>query len=75
MKSGELNYLKETGELRAIKSPQLYINPEECTNCGACQQVCPVDAIYESEEVAIANDDLKSVYRNYSFFDQTFKPQ
>lgn len=73
MSGNELTYLKETGEIKALKSPQLYINPTDCISCGACQPVCPVDAIYESEEVAIQNDDLKSVERNYSFFGETFK--
>ena len=28
----------------------LYINPEECIDCGACEPVCPSDAIfYEGE--------------------------
>ena len=24
---------------------KLYINPKECIDCGACEPVCPVDAI------------------------------
>ncbi len=24
---------------------KLYIQPEECIDCGACERVCPVDAI------------------------------
>jgi NAD-dependent dihydropyrimidine dehydrogenase PreA subunit len=24
---------------------KLYIHPEECIDCGACESVCPVDAI------------------------------
>lgn len=74
MSAGELGYLKDTGELNAIKHPQLYINPTDCISCGACLPVCPVDAIYESEEAAIKNDDVQSVERNYSFFGETFKP-
>ncbi|CAB4634037.1 unannotated protein [freshwater metagenome] len=28
----------------------MYINPEECIDCGACEPVCPSDAIfYEAE--------------------------
>ncbi len=27
--------------------PQLYIDPDECINCGACEAVCPVQAIFE----------------------------
>ena len=30
---------------------QLYINPDECIDCGACEPVCPVDAIFMDEEV------------------------
>ena len=26
---------------------QLYIEPEECIDCGACEPVCPVEAIFE----------------------------
>ena len=29
----------------------LYIHPSECVDCGACDPVCPVEAIYFSEDV------------------------
>ena len=29
----------------------LYIHPDECIDCGACEPVCPVDAIFMDEEV------------------------
>ncbi len=29
----------------------LYIHPEECIDCGACEPVRPVDAIFMDEEV------------------------
>jgi NAD-dependent dihydropyrimidine dehydrogenase PreA subunit len=25
----------------------LYINPDECIDCGACEPACPVTAIFE----------------------------
>ena len=31
------------------KGLQLYIDPTECINCGACLYECPVEAIYEDE--------------------------
>ncbi len=31
--------------------PQLYINPDECIECGACEPVCPVKAIFPDAEV------------------------
>lgn len=27
-------------------SPQLFIDPEECIGCGACEPECPVEAIF-----------------------------
>ena len=32
-------------------SKQLFINPEECIDCGACEPECPVDAIYDEDEI------------------------
>ena len=53
---------------------QLYINSDECIDCGACLPECPVDAIYDSEEstIKIEGDDL-SVKKNYEFFGLTYK--
>ena len=33
------------------KDDQLFINPDECIDCGACVPVCPVQAIFPNEEV------------------------
>lgn len=30
---------------------QLYIHPDECIDCGACEPECPVTAIFPEEEV------------------------
>lgn len=30
---------------------QLFIKPEECIDCGACVDPCPVDAIFAQDEV------------------------
>ena len=38
-------------------SEMLYINPEECIDCGACEPECPVEAIYPEDEVP---DDMES---------------
>ena len=29
----------------------LYIDPEECIDCGACEPECPVEAIFAEEDV------------------------
>ena len=52
-----------------IKGKQLYINPDECIDCGACLPECPVDAIFDSEEEAINAGELEIVKKNYEFFD------
>ncbi len=28
----------------------LYINPDECIDCGACEPACPVQAIFPEED-------------------------
>ncbi|HXG36284.1 MAG TPA: ferredoxin family protein [Dehalococcoidia bacterium] len=35
---------------------KLYINPDECIDCGACEPVCPVTAIFAEDDVP---DDQK----------------
>jgi Ferredoxin len=47
----------------------LYINPDECIDCGACEPVCPVQAIFYQ-------DDLPPVWSEYTddnarFFTET----
>jgi NAD-dependent dihydropyrimidine dehydrogenase PreA subunit len=29
----------------------LFIHPDECVDCGACEPVCPVEAIYYEDDV------------------------
>ena len=60
---------EEVKTLDSIEGLQLYINPDECIDCGACIPECPVEAVYESEEDCIdeeGNDE--SVKKNYAFF-------
>jgi len=53
---------------------QLYIDPAECIDCGACLPECPVKAIYATEEETIeAEGDDESVKKNYEFFNQSWK--
>ncbi len=33
------------------EAKQLYIEPEVCIDCGACEPVCPVTAIFAEEEL------------------------
>ncbi len=29
-----------------------YIHPDECINCGICESVCPVEAIYYEDDLS-----------------------
>ena len=31
----------------------LYIHPDECIDCGACEPVCPVKAIFAEDETPV----------------------
>ena len=33
------------------EAKQLYIDPDTCIDCGACEPVCPVTAIFPEEEL------------------------
>ena len=61
----------EVETLDSIEGLQLYINPDDCIDCGACIPECPVDAIYEDEHACINDEgNEESVKKNYEFFDQ-----
>ena len=40
---------KDEPEFEAAKL--LYIDPDECIDCGACEPECPVDAIFDEAEL------------------------
>ena len=42
---------KYTGDDASAWPDQLYIDPEECINCGVCEPECPWEAIFEDEQV------------------------
>lgn len=33
------------------EDPQLYIDPDECIDCGACEAECPAGAIFAADDV------------------------
>jgi NAD-dependent dihydropyrimidine dehydrogenase PreA subunit len=46
----------------------LYIVPDECIDCGACESVCPVTAIFPEEEVP---EQWKGfIPKNYQFAEE-----
>ena len=42
---------EEVKGLDSLVGLQLFIDPEECIDCAACEPECPVDAIYEESEL------------------------
>ena len=45
----------------------LYIHPDECIDCGACEPECPVTAIFPEEDVP---DEWKSyIAKNREYFE------
>jgi ferredoxin len=45
--------------------PQLYIDPVECIDCGACVPVCPVSAIF-------VLDDLPEKWKQYTELNESY---
>jgi len=45
--------------------PQLYVDPVECIDCGACVPVCPVSAIF-------ALDDLPERWKQYTEVNESY---
>jgi NAD-dependent dihydropyrimidine dehydrogenase PreA subunit len=44
----------------------LYINPDECVDCGACKLICRVEAIYY--ETDLPEDQRRHLADNAAFF-------
>ena len=45
--------------------PQLYINPGECIDCGACEPECPVEAIFEESALPAEWKSFTQVNADY----------
>ena len=45
---------------------QLFINPDECIDCGACEPACPVSAIFE--ESAVPANERQYIQINADYF-------
>ena len=49
---------EHTGDVSDAFPNQLFIDPEECINCGACEPECPNQAITEAEDVYVIDPEL-----------------
>jgi NAD-dependent dihydropyrimidine dehydrogenase PreA subunit len=43
------------------KDRMLYINPDECIDCGACEPACPVTAIFAEDDVPADQAPFKEI--------------
>jgi NAD-dependent dihydropyrimidine dehydrogenase PreA subunit len=43
---------------------QLFIHPDECIDCGACEPECPVTAIFPEEDVPAPQKDFIQLNRD-----------
>jgi ferredoxin family protein len=50
----------------------LYIHPEECVDCGACEPVCPVEAIYYEDDLPEDQEEYLDI--NAQFFEDLGSP-
>ncbi len=37
----------------------LYIDPNECVDCGACEPVCPTEAIFYEDDLLMTGSGIK----------------
>ena len=51
-----------------LQGMQLYIHPDECIDCGACEPECPVDAIYDEDD--LPEEYEKFIEINAKFFEE-----
>lgn len=43
----------------------LYINPDECVDCGACESVCPTQAIFYEDDLPAEWADYAAINRDF----------
>jgi NAD-dependent dihydropyrimidine dehydrogenase PreA subunit len=51
---------------KAAGVPQLFINPDECIDCGNCASICPSGAIFAEDELPA--DKAEFAAKNKAYF-------
>jgi len=54
---------KDEGDFAGVQ--HLYINPDECIDCGACEPACPVNAIFPDDEVPESEKQYIEINKAY----------
>jgi NAD-dependent dihydropyrimidine dehydrogenase PreA subunit len=63
----EIERIKLDGDEAKLAGVQLYIDPDICIDCGACEPECPVEAIFEEWDVPEEWEDY--IDKNAAFFE------
>lgn len=64
--AGEIERIPIEERPAKLRGLQLYIDPDECICCAACAPECPVDAIFDEDELPPAWQRYRDV--NARFF-------
>lgn len=46
----EIKDIQASGETARLENIMMYIDPDICIDCGACEPECPVEAIFEEDD-------------------------
>lgn len=55
----------EVEGMDSVEGLQLYIHPDECIDCGACEPECPVEAIYAEDDLPEESEVFIEVNTKY----------
>tara|TARA_B100000497_G_C7673977_1_gene406962 strand:+ start:1837 stop:2124 length:288 start_codon:yes stop_codon:yes gene_type:complete len=58
----------EVEGMESVDGLQLYIDPDECIDCGACEPECPVEAIFDEDE--LPEEWMNYIEINKEFFSE-----
>lgn len=64
----EIKAIRDNDGLAALGNMQLYIDPDICIDCGACEPDCPVEAIFEEDDTP--EKWVPFIQLNADFFEQ-----
>ena len=67
IKVDDIKAMLISGESAKLKDIQLYIDPDVCIDCGICAPECPVNAIFDKDDVP--TEYASSIERNARFFE------
>lgn len=47
----EIKDIQASGDTAKLADIMMYIDPDICIDCGACEPECPIEAIFEEDDV------------------------